>query len=177
MPHQYFHLLRRQMYARDRKPLIVFTPKSLLRHPAARSTREDLASGSFEEVLVDPEGHDLVDVKRVLLCSGKIAIDLLARRRELDVKNVAIVRVEQLYPFPHSGVDAQLERYAGAEVFWVQEEPENMGAWAFVFTQLQHHKCDIELVSRPESGSPATGSKTIHGQEQDELLEAAFEAL
>jgi 2-oxoglutarate dehydrogenase E1 component len=176
-PHQYFHLLRRQMYLRDRKPLVVFTPKSLLRHPAARSTREQFATGSFEEVLADTE--QLVDVKRILLCTGKVAIDLEGKRRELGLKNAAIVRVEQLYPFPHSGVDAELDRYASGkpEIVWVQEEPENMGAWSFVFTQLQHHKCDIDLISRPESGSPATGSKTIHAQEQDEILEAAFDGL
>jgi 2-oxoglutarate decarboxylase len=179
MPHQYFHLLRRQMYARDRKPLIVFTPKSLLRHPAARSTKASLEAGSFEEVLTDPEDQNLTDVKRVLLCTGKISIDLLSRRRELGLTNVAIVRIEQLYPFPHAAIDVQIERFAASrpEMFWVQEEPENMGAWSFVFTQLQHHKCEIDLISRPESGSPATGSKSIHAQEQDELLEAAFEGL
>jgi 2-oxoglutarate dehydrogenase E1 component len=177
MPHQYFHLLRRQMYARDRKPLIVFTPKSLLRHPAARSTREDFVGGSFEEVLADPEEQKLADVRRVLLCTGKVAIDLLARRRELELTNVAIVRVEQLYPFPHSGVDVQRERYPGADLVWLQEEPENMGAWAFVFTKMQHHGCAMELISRPEGGSPAAGSKSIHGQEQEELLEQAFEGL
>ncbi len=177
LPHQYFHVLRRQVYMRERKPLIVITPKSLLRHPAARSSRDDLANGSFEEVLADPEELDASAVRRVLLCSGKIAIDLLARRRELDTKAVAIMRLEQLYPFPHAALDVALDRYAGADVYWVQEEPENMGAWSFVFTKLQHHHRELTLVSRPESGSPATGSKTIHGQEQDELLEEAFEGL
>jgi 2-oxoglutarate dehydrogenase complex dehydrogenase (E1) component-like enzyme len=177
MPHQYFHLLRRQMYARDRKPLIVFTPKSLLRHPAARSTRDDFVSGSFEEVLADPDEQTLSDVRRIVLCTGKVAIDLFGRRRELGLTNAAVLRVEQLYPFPHAAIDVQRERSPGAEIVWVQEEPENMGAWAFVFTQMQHHGCALELISRPESGSPATGSKTIHGQEQDEILEAAFEGL
>jgi 2-oxoglutarate dehydrogenase E1 component len=177
MPHQYFHLLRRQMYARDHKPLIVFTPKSLLRHPAARSVRDDFVTGSFHEVLADPEGDSLAGVQRVLLCTGKVAIDLFARRRELGLQNAAIVRLEQLYPFPHAAIDTELERFKGAEIVWVQEEPENMGAWAFVFAQMQHHGCEMQLISRPESGSPATGSKTIHGQEQDEILEAAFEGL
>ncbi len=181
MPHQYFHLLRRQMYARERKPLIVFTPKSLLRHPAARSARDDFVNGSFEEVLADPDEQTLSDVRRVVLCTGKVAIDLLGRRRELGLTNVAVVRVEQLYPFPHAAIDAQCERYSSGptqpELVWVQEEPENMGAWAFVFTQMQHHGCTLELVARPESGSPAAGSKTIYGQEQDELLEQAFEGL
>jgi multifunctional 2-oxoglutarate metabolism enzyme len=176
-PHQYFHLLRRQTYMHDRKPLIVFTPKSLLRHPAARSTRAELEEGSFEEVLADPTEPDPAQVRRVLFCTGKVAVDLETRRKELGTSAAAIVRVEQLYPFPHSAIDAQLERYKGAEIYWVQEEPENMGAWTFVFSKLQHHHCEIQLVSRPESGSPATGSKAIHGQETDELLEEAFEGL
>jgi multifunctional 2-oxoglutarate metabolism enzyme len=177
MPHQYFHLLRRQVYMRERKPLVVFTPKSLLRHPAARSTRADFTDGCFEEVLSDSEDIAAENVRRVLLCSGKVAVDLIARRRELGTNAAAIVRLEQLYPFPHTQVDAVLDRYSDAEVYWVQEEPENMGAWAFVFTKLQHHGRSISLISRPESGSPATGSKTIHAQEQDELLEAAFDGL
>jgi 2-oxoglutarate dehydrogenase E1 component len=95
----------------------------------------------------------------------------------MGLSNAAIVRVEQLYPCPHAAIDAQLDRYPGAEVYWVQEEPENFGAWTFVFAKLQHHHREISLVARPESGSPATGSKTIHGQEQEELLEEAFEGL
>jgi 2-oxoglutarate decarboxylase len=177
LPHQYFHLLRRQMYMRDRKPLIIFTPKSLLRSPAARSAKDDFAAGSFEEVLGDPDELDPAPVERILLCSGKIGVDLLAKRRELGLASVAVVRLEQLYPFPHAALDVQFDRYRNAEVYWVQEEPENMGAWAHVFTRLQHQRHEIELVSRPESGSPATGSKAIHAQEQDELLEAAFDGL
>ena len=177
LPAQYFHLLRRQSYMPARKPLVVFTPKSLLRHPAARSAQKDLTEGSFEEVLGDPSSPDPAKVRRVLLCTGKIAVDLMTRRNDSNLDNVAIVRLEQLYPFPHSAFDEQIARYPDAETFWVQEEPENMGAWAFVFQKLQHHGCTLQLVSRPESGSPAVGSKTIHEQEQDELLEEAFEGL
>jgi multifunctional 2-oxoglutarate metabolism enzyme len=178
LPHQYFHLLRRQALMDDPRPLVVFTPKSLLRHPAARSSRKDLESGSFLEVLPDPDAVDPNGVRRVLLCSGKVAIDLMARRREMEVDNVSIIRVEQLYPFPHAAIDAELAKYpASPEVCWVQEEPENMGPWSFVFTRLQHHEFDLGVVARPASGSPATGSKTIHSQEQDELVSSAFEDL
>jgi 2-oxoglutarate dehydrogenase E1 component len=162
---------------RDRKPLIVFTPKSLLRSPAARSTRDELVSGSFEEVLDDPDAPNPDDVRRVVLCTGKVGIDLLTRKRELGLSNAAVVRIEQLYPFPHAALDAVFERYAGAELVWVQEEPENMGAWFFVFGKLQGHKRPIELTSREESGSPATGSKAIHKQEQEQLLDEAFDGL
>lgn len=176
LPSQYFHLLRRQAHAAERKPLVVFTPKLLLRHPRARSAVDALERGSFEEVLPDP--LDLGDVRRVLLCTGKVAVDLMARRDELGLHNVAIVRLEQLYPFPHVAIDTQLARYPSAgEVSWVQEEPENMGAWTFVFAHLQHHHRDIGLISRAESASPAAGSATVHAQEQEELLEEAFEGL
>jgi 2-oxoglutarate dehydrogenase E1 component len=117
-------------------------------------------------------------VRRVLLCSGKVAVDLMESRDERALQDVAIVRLEQLYPFPHAALDTELNRYPkAAEVYWVQEEPENMGAWSFVFTHLQHQRRDVELVSRPESGSPATGSKVCHDQEQEELLEDAFDGL
>ncbi len=172
---QYFHLLRRQVLMPVPKPLIVFTPKSLLRHPRARSPREELTKGCFEEVLPDPASPDPSNVRRILLCTGKVAIDLMESRDARKVDDIAIVRLEQLYPFPHAALDEELGRYpSSAEVCWVQEEPENMGAWAFVFTHLQQQRRDVDLVCRPESGSPATGSKTVHDQEQDELLEDAL---
>jgi 2-oxoglutarate dehydrogenase E1 component len=178
LPSQYFHLLRRQSQHPERKPLVVFTPKSLLRDPRARSTPDDLVSGSFEEVLPDPGAPQADAVSRVLLCSGKVAIDLMARRDELALGNVAIIRLEQLYPFPHVTIDEELTKFPSArEVYWVQEEPENMGAWTFVFARLQQQRRDIQLVARPESASPAVGSKTVHEQEQEELLEHAFDEL
>jgi 2-oxoglutarate dehydrogenase E1 component len=177
-PSQYFHLLRRQVHAPERKPLVVFTPKSLLRHPRARSTADELVEGSFEEVVADRGDLDPDGVRRVLLCSGKVAVDLEARRQDLGFSNVAIVRLEQLYPFPHVAIDENLARFPNAhDVYWIQEEPENMGAWTFVFSHLQHQRRDIQLVARPESASPAVGSKTVHEQEQEELLEEAFDGL
>ncbi len=178
LPAQYFHLLRRQVHTDRITPLIVFTPKSLLRHPRARSSPDELTRGSFEEILPDPASPQPQQVRRILLCTGKVAVDLMESRDERGLGNVAIIRLEQLYPFPHADLDAELNRYSkGAEVYWVQEEPENMGAWSFVFTHLQHQRRDVELVSRPESGSPATGSKACHDQEQEELLEDAFDGL
>src|SRR5581483_4004197 len=124
----------------------------------------------------DPASPDPAGVRRVLLCTGKVAVDLMTKRDDAGIGSVAVVRLEQLYPFPHVGIDEQIARYPNAtDVLWVQEEPENMGAWRFVFAQLQHHHREIGVVARPESSSPATGSKTVHGQEQEELLEAAFE--
>jgi 2-oxoglutarate dehydrogenase E1 component len=174
MPAQYFHLLRRQARMAERKPLVVLTPKSLLRHPMARSAAVDLERGSFEEVLSDPFLPD--GAKRLLLCSGKVAIDLFKHRDEAGAP-AAIVRLEQLYPFPHARIDEELARHPGAEVWWVQEEPENMGAWSFVFSRLQHQVRDIQLVARPESASPSAGSSKVHAQEHEELLEAAFEGV
>ena len=171
---QYFHLLRRQVRRDVRKPLVVFTPKSLLRARASRSKVEDLTSGSFEEVLDDPNVSDPESVRRVALCSGKIAFDAMARRDELKAP-VAIVRVEQLYPWPEGPIAELLARYERAsEVVWLQEEPENMGAWSFVHGRLHRLLRDdfsLRHVSRPASGSPAAGSQTVHQQEQEELLE------
>ncbi|HVE90846.1 MAG TPA: multifunctional oxoglutarate decarboxylase/oxoglutarate dehydrogenase thiamine pyrophosphate-binding subunit/dihydrolipoyllysine-residue succinyltransferase subunit [Actinomycetota bacterium] len=176
LPAQYFHLLRRQAGTDNPKPLIVLTPKSLLRSPVARSAAEDFTSGSFREILGDPAAGSDSDVRRILLSSGKITHELLARREQLGAGSVAIVRVEQLYPFPHVQIDEQLARYSNAQdVVWVQEEPENMGAWSFVFAKLQHQVPGIRPVARPESASPASGSHAVHQQEQEELLEASFE--
>ncbi|HKE98423.1 MAG TPA: multifunctional oxoglutarate decarboxylase/oxoglutarate dehydrogenase thiamine pyrophosphate-binding subunit/dihydrolipoyllysine-residue succinyltransferase subunit [Actinomycetes bacterium] len=175
---QYFHLLRRQALRAVRKPLVALTPKSLLRLPAARSRGRELAAGGFAEVLGDPARPDPGSVRRVLLCSGKIAHDLLRRREQEGVRDVEIVRLEQLYPFPAEGLRRTLEGRDGAEVVWVQEEPENMGAWRFV--QLL---ADRELglrptpVAREEGAAPATGSSTVHQQEQDHLIRLALGSL
>ena len=176
---QYFHLLRRQLHHDVHKPLVVFTPKSLLRAKSARSPRAELESGSFREVLGDARyAHEHAErVERVVLCSGKIAHEILAAHDEREV-DVAVVRVEQLYPWPEAQVLEALHVYPNAtEVLWVQEEPENMGAWAFVHARL--HKllrADYSLrhVSRAESGSPATGSHAIHVQEQTQLVDQAL---
>ncbi len=180
---QYFHLLRSQVRGAERRPLVVFTPKSLLRARQARSPVADFTSGSFAEVLDDPaageEGFDAGAVTRVVLCTGKVAYDALARRDEVgDVgRAVAVVRVEQLYPWPKANVGAVLERYPNArEVVWLQEEPENMGAWSFVHSRLHRLLRDthaLRHVSRAESASPATGSVALHRLEQDDLLARA----
>ncbi|HEX2240204.1 MAG TPA: multifunctional oxoglutarate decarboxylase/oxoglutarate dehydrogenase thiamine pyrophosphate-binding subunit/dihydrolipoyllysine-residue succinyltransferase subunit [Actinomycetota bacterium] len=179
-PAQYFHLLRRQMHRSIRKPLVVMTPKSLLRHPAARSATKELERGHFRETLDDPRVDDPGSVARILLCSGKVAYELDKHRTERDAP-AAIVRVEQLYPFPRTQLEEIFDRYTNAaEVRWVQEEPENMGAWAFIHHRLEGRLADrleLAFAARAESASPATGSHTVHEQEQEELLEHAFEGL
>ena len=177
---QYFHLLRAQAKMTDRKPLVVFTPKSLLRARQARSPIGAFTSGSFLEVLDDPaaddEGFDRTAVERVVLCTGKVAYDALARRDELGVagKAVAVVRVEQLYPWPKSTIQGILKGYPHSEeVVWLQEEPENMGAWNFVHQRLHkllRNSHVLRHVSRAESASPASGSAALHRLEQDDLL-------
>ncbi len=176
---QYFHLLRAQVRTPDRKPLIVFTPKSLLRARQARSPIAELTSGSFAEVLDDPtmiEESTRAQVTRVVLCSGKVAFDALARRDELgDIgRQVAVVRVEQLYPWPKDGLEAILAEYPSAtEVVWLQEEPENMGAWNFAHSRLHRllrESHSLRHVSRAESASPASGSAALHRLELEDLM-------
>jgi 2-oxoglutarate dehydrogenase E1 component len=177
-PAQYFHVLRRQMHGLDRrgvrKPLIIFTPKRMLRHPRAVSVLGDLMAGAFHQVLDDASGLNAASVKRVLMCSGQVYYDLLAGREERKIEHVAIVRLEQMYPFPGGAVRDILARYpAASEVVWVQEEPRNMGAWRFVQEQMP---APIRYVGRAASASPSTGSLKRHQQEQAELIEEAFAA-
>ena len=180
-PAQYFHLLRRQVRRDVRKPLIVFTPKSLLRLPAAASRTEDFVEGHFREVLPDSADPPADEIKRVILCSGKVFYDLLAEREKSGTNGAALVRVEQLYPFPAEQILEQVKRYPSArEVWWVQEEPENMGGYRFVHWWLHRVLPDrvaFTHVSRVESGSPASGSATVHNAEQAQLLASAFEGL
>ncbi len=177
-PAQYFHLLRRQVLRPWRKPLVVFTPKSLLRHPLATSSLEDLSNDRFHRVLADPVELEPSEVKRVLLCSGKVYYELMQHRKELERKDIAIVRLEQLYPFPKKALAQVLERYpARTRVTWVQEEPENMGAWPFLrlrFGERLFGQYPLVGVSREESASPATGSASSHRIEQRELIDRAF---
>jgi 2-oxoglutarate decarboxylase len=174
---QYFHLLRRQMHRDVRKPLVVVTPKSLLRAKPARSSVDELTSGSFQEVIDDPGVGDRDAVRRVVFCSGKVGHDALARRDETGAA-AAVVRVEQLYPWPFAEVAAVLEGYPNAkDIVWLQEEPENMGPWNFVKGRLYEAHGEthtIRRVSRAESGSPASGSAAIHAFEQDLILTDAF---
>jgi 2-oxoglutarate dehydrogenase E1 component len=178
---QYFHVLRRQVVRDVRKPLVVLTPKSLLRAKQARSPVEEFTRGSFEEVLDDPRyasgGGDPAVAERVVLASGKVAYDAMARRDAVDAP-AAVVRVEQLYPWPEIAISEALARYERAtEVVWLQEEPENMGAWTFVHQRLHRLLRDdftLRHASRPESGSPAVGSTTVHQQEQEDLIGRAL---
>jgi len=176
---QYFHLLRAQVRLPDPKPLIVFTPKSLLRARQARSPIAAFTSGSFAEVLDDPAAGGRLDpaaVNRVVLCSGKVAFDAIGRRDELGEAgaHVAVVRMEQLYPWPKDGLTEVLGRYPQAEeVVWLQEEPENMGAWNFVHSRLHRLLRSSHIlrhVSRAESASPASGSAALHRLELEDLL-------
>jgi len=184
-PAQYFHLLRRQMRRPYRAPLVVFTPKSLLRLPAATSLPEELASGRFQPVLDDELAAERPDeVRRVLFCSGKVYYDLLSEREARlgdDAHRVALVRAEEIYPWPAESVAEIVGRYDGAErVTWVQEEPANMGAWTFVRERLQDAlppSGKLAYAGRKPAASPATGSTRIHKQEQAELLETAFDGL
>jgi 2-oxoglutarate dehydrogenase E1 component len=173
-PAQYFHILRRQMKRPYRKPLILMTPKSLLRHKDAVSPVDDLAAGHFREVLDDAKA-DPERVRRVLLCSGKVYYDLQEKRAEKNAADVAVVRVEQLYPFPEEQLRQALSRYRKAKQWaWVQEESQNMGAWSFVEPRLRAMGFAVEYVGRDPSASPATGSHKVHVREQKELVEAAL---
>jgi 2-oxoglutarate dehydrogenase E1 component len=181
-PAQYFHLLRRQMYGGSdrrgvRKPLIVFTPKSLLRHPRTVSSLHDFTTGGFNEILSD--SGDPSRMSRIVFCSGKIYYDLVAAREERKSDHVALIRVEQLYPFATDQAVDILSRYAPtAEVVWAQEEPRNMGPWRFIREQidplLDSTQREIRYVGRPESASPATGSGKRHQQEQAEIVNDAL---
>ncbi len=173
-PAQYFHLLRRQLHRDFRKPLAVMTPKSLLRHKLAVSPVEEFTSGSFMEVL-DDTNVDPSRVKRVVLCSGKVYYDLFEQRIKQESFETAIIRLEQLYPFPEEQLKKILDKYSKATEFvWVQEESHNMGAWVFVESRLRAMGYLFEYVGRDESASPAVGSKKIHESEQKQLVEATF---
>ncbi|MBR9920284.1 MAG: 2-oxoglutarate dehydrogenase E1 component [Bacteroidetes bacterium] len=176
-PANFFHLLRRQIARPFRKPLIIMTPKSLLRHPEVVSAREDFATGTkFQEVIDDPTigPKSGKKVKRLLLCSGKIYYDLLEKQRDGKREDVAIVRLEQLYPLPKKQLDAVFKKYKDAEICWVQEEPANMGAWQYILSFF----CEdirIRRISRKTSASPATGFKKIHDEQQKAIVNEAFD--
>jgi len=173
-PAQYFHLLRRQAHLGDqRRPLIVLTPKSFLRLPAARSAAADFTGGTFRPLIEDP--LDAAGVNRLIFCSGKVYYDLLKHRDGAGLGDVALVRVEQLYPFPAEEIKAVVESHPNADTLWVQEEPENMGAWRFVRLAFKD-QLGLELngVFRTESASTATGSASAHQWEQEKLISAAF---
>ncbi|HTB86193.1 MAG TPA: 2-oxoglutarate dehydrogenase E1 component [Candidatus Sulfotelmatobacter sp.] len=175
-PAQYFHLLRRQALRRWRKPLVIFTPKSLLRHPKVISNLADLSTGAFQRVL--PDVSTPRAVKRVLLCTGKIYYELQAYQAEHKRDDTVIIRLEQLYPLPAASLENILQPLAeGTPVLWVQEEPVNMGAWRYLHEKFGRHlfgRLPFAIIGRPESASPATGSSGAHKVEQLQLIERAF---
>ncbi len=177
---QIFHLLRRQMVRKQRKPLVVMTPKSLLRNKDASSPLEELASGTFRTVIGEVDELDNKGVKRVILCSGKIYYELLAARRAGDIKDIAIVRMEQLYPFPAEAFEAEMAKYHNAkEVVWVQEEPRNQGVWYWLISRnhlnnAMGNERKLLLVSRPAAASPAVGYYAKHNAQQKSVIEAAL---
>ena len=177
---QYFHVLRRQMHRDVRKPLVIFTPKQPLRMKESRSRIEDFLDGSFREVMDDHRVTDRSSVRRIVLCSGKVAWDAMNERDKRGAP-VAVVRVEQLYPFPLEQINETISRYPNArEIVWLQEEPENMGPWHFVehlIWRVKERGYDLRAVTRVASGSPATGSSTIHAQELADLMDETFAGL
>ena len=177
-PAQYFHALRRQMHRNFRKPLIIMSPKSLLRHKMAVSAPRELTEGRFHPVIGESEPIDPAKVRRVLLCSGKIYYDLWLNRRERDIDDVAIIRIEQFYPFPADEVTTVLQTYPStSEVFWVQEEPWNMGAWHEMHRRLRRIIGDDRMLAyagRPGAASPASGSYKIHKAEEADLINDAL---
>ncbi|HVL08764.1 MAG TPA: 2-oxoglutarate dehydrogenase E1 component [Burkholderiaceae bacterium] len=180
-PAQIFHLLRRQMIRMFRKPLIIFTPKSLLRNKDATSQLSELAKGHFETVIGEQEEINAAKVKRVIACSGKVYYDLVNARRERGDNDVAIIRVEQLYPFPHKAAAAELKKYPNAtEIVWCQDEPQNQGAWFFVQHYLMENMTEgqkLGYAGRAASASPAVGYYAKHAEQQKQLLDAAFSKL
>jgi 2-oxoglutarate dehydrogenase E1 component len=175
-PASYFHLLRRQAYSQPQRPLVVFTPKAMLRLRGATSSVEDFTSGTFEPVLDDHtvEGRS----RRVVLHAGKIHYDLLSEREKRGLSDVALVRIEQFYPFPESQLRDVVGRYPGAEIVWAQDEPENQGAWPFIATEMRRLGFpDVHVVSRPASASPAAGSSKRSAEEHTAVMDGVFDGL
>lgn len=171
-PANFFHLLRRQVLRNFRKPLIVFTPKSLLRHPRCVSELSEFTQGSFQE-LIDDSTVDPAEVSRVVFCSGKLYYDLVDHREKTAAFNTAIVRLEQLYPLPLKQMREVIDRYAEAKRYvWAQEEPANMGAWSFILRNFK--EVELLMVARPESGTPATGSARLHAIRQQKIIDKSF---
>ena len=184
-PANYFHALRRQMQRDFRKPLIIMTPKSLLRHKLCVSKLEDMTGKtSFHRVLPDDAQKDLKKadkIKRVVLCSGKVYYDLFEKRAEEGIDDIALIRVEQLYPFPHETLVKELKQYKNAEFIWCQEEPKNQGYWSFVAPYVEEVLIEIKAknarpayVGREMAAAPATGFAKVHAQEQETLVKQAL---
>ncbi len=172
-PANFFHILRRQLKWSFRKPLIIFTPKSLLRHPKCVSTIDELAKGKFQEV-IDDAAVKAKDVDTLVFCTGKFYYDLLAKKEDIDAENIALVRLEQLYPLPFNQIEEIVKKYSKAKkTIWAQEEPENMGAWSHLMRHLSH--LNLEVISLTESGAPATGSSKAHVVRHTAIIDKLFE--
>ena len=177
-PSQMFHVLRRQMIRPYRKPLIVISPKSLLRHKESISSIDDLVDGEFQNIIPDDASTNPSKIKRVVFCSGKVYFELAALRKERQLDHVAIVRLEQIYPFPHDSFKAQIALYKGAkEMVWCQEEPGNQGAWHRIQHYIERHLLKGQKLSyalRASSASPAGGYSALHSKRQGAVLNAAL---
>jgi len=183
-PAQHFHLLRRQMHRNFRKPLIVMTPKSLLRHPMAVSSTADLIKGRFRKVLYERDPLPAKDIARVVFCSGKLFYELYQERNKRKLGHIALLRLEQLYPFPDDpqdvddNIQAILKRYPNVkDVVWAQEEPKNMGAWSYVeprFRDVLPPKLSVRYIGRKDAASPAAGSHRVHHDEQERIIESTL---
>ncbi len=177
-PSQYFHILRKQAKQEDKRPLIIMSPKSLLRHPLATSKTEDLAKGAYKPFIPDHEVEDKDKIDRLIICSGKVYFDLYKEREEEEIENVAIARLEQFYPFPNKDLENILEEYTHVDdIVWCQEEPKNMGGWFFVNPRITEQLQDnqsLQYVGRQASASPAAGQVKIHKAEQEKLINSAL---
>jgi 2-oxoglutarate dehydrogenase E1 component len=171
-PANFFHLLRRQVHTPFRKPLVVFTPKKLLRYPKAVSSMSEMSNGSFREV-IDDALINKSEVDTIVLCSGKVYYDLLEEREKNGAGNIALIRLEQLYPLPAEQLEKILSQYSGAaKKFWVQEEPENMGAWSYMLRSLR--SWNLEVIATPASASPAAGSPKVHEKRMRSMFDKVF---
>ena len=172
-PSNFFHLLRRQIKRDFRKPLIIFTPKSLLRHPKCFSSIDDFSFGNFHHIIDD----FLIskEVEKIVFCSGKIYYDLLKKREELNCKKIVLIRVELLFPLDKKTIIHLIKKYNTDKLFWVQEEPENMGAWRFILSQLR--ETEIKLISRKSSAATATGSSQTSLLEQEQIINKVFKEI
>ena len=171
-PANFFHVLRRQLKRKFRKPLIVFTPKSLLRHKSCISSINDLVNGSFQEVIDDDFNVLNKDIKKLVLCSGKLYYELINYRQKNKIKNVAIVRIEQLYPLPHKQIIEIIDKYNAKELIWAQEEPENMGSWSYIMRNMS--KFQFQIISRSQSAATASGSSKRSAKRQQKIIENVF---
>jgi 2-oxoglutarate dehydrogenase E1 component len=169
-----FHALRRQQEYNFRKPMIVFTPKSLLRDPLCVSSVDEFTTGCFQEI-IDDKDNNAKKTKKVILCTGKVYYDLKRHKDDNKREDVSLIRLEQLYPMPMKQLKDIISKYKGSEFLWVQEEPENMGYWSYLLSRYPDIFVNFGLVSRPLSATPATGFSKVHVKEQQDIIKKSFE--